>query len=177
MLQNIDQVKAGELVRELSPEAVTYFMDTELSSEWPKHQMFNQTKFVRLGVGDASRIILGSTIDFGPAKADRYDPEGVRSRLLHIDLYMHAARNLGLSEEDRLSMIESRGERKALSGEGLMMDAGRATILNGSGELPLIMFNGHSFDFGNADVIGRQETALAAETILGDGFEVKAISD
>lgn len=171
MLSNIDSATEEDLIRELSPESFNYFTETELGAGWKSYERLGSTKFIRIGVGSEGRIILGSTIDFGPLREVPYKDTPRRGTIYHKDLLAHAHRNLGLTDEDVRKILESRERRKMLSGDGFMLDAGKAKLL-ALNATKFVLFSGYSVDFGNADEAGRVETTETARLILGEGFEV-----
>lgn len=164
MALQIDQVTPVDLIRELSPEAISYYAHLELGDGWKTHERPTEGKFVRLG----SKIFLGSTVQFGPLEWSRDARKDIRNSLRHV-VIANVALNQMIKEE--IEQLEV-GDEKVL-GMGVMLDAGSASIEVDSERNPVALYlEGRSLDFGKADEAGRLRTIEIAQQILGSSVEV-----
>ncbi|HEY1645828.1 MAG TPA: hypothetical protein VGF75_05665 [Candidatus Saccharimonadales bacterium] len=163
MALEIEKVQLGNLVRELSPDALKYFSNMALSKKWPNNENPRYGKFVRLG----EVILLGSTVEYGDE-----DWLGQKQSVKHIDLIHHGYRTLS---EDMTRRIEETLPEDAvyLKDTLPLIDAGQFYIeLNNC--LPFILnLRGGSYEFGRPDEATRQRTGAISQTILGSEFVVE----
>ncbi len=161
---SIEEVTTEDLVRELSPEALQYFAQLELSDEWPSYESVLSGKFVRLG----EVLLLGCTISHG-----KPDYRGSRHSIKHIDLL---DRGFMLGDEV-VEKIEATAPKEGeyLKGHWPLMDAGWSRIYTGSDGLPRgLKLDDRSYDFGQASEAIRHATGEIAQRILGSEIAVTA---
>jgi hypothetical protein len=164
MALEIDKVEVSDLVRELSPDAIRYFAEMELSDEWSTDETALSGKFVRLG----EIILLGTTIEFGPVY------RGHRNSLIHMNMLGHGFNGMG---EDIVERIKAGAPEDAeyLKGRWPLVDAGGSIIRTYKDGQPVnLSLYGNSYDFGRGTEQVRQRTGEIAQSVLGTDFTVSA---
>lgn len=165
LFEDINAVQRDDLIRELSPEAVEYFTSIRLGDDWDRvDRVYDSLKFVRLGVGEAAKIVLGAAIKYGPEEhiGNRVTRKSVRHRDL-LDF------TLEQMSQDEMDAIRSTVNGRAILREdrsGLLLDAGRLMILSDGPEPPDVLLYEKSLDFDRADPAGREETCALVQTLL-----------
>jgi hypothetical protein len=158
MVWQIDSVTKKDMIRELSPEALSYFASIELGNDWNKYDKATSGKFVRLG----EIIFLGSRINYGSV-----DYDGQRKNLKHWEIMRFAMSDIGPVR--RAEIEDSAASMTTLKETGLMVDAGMSDIfVDNEGQPVELIFWRKSYDFGRADEAGRQRTAEIARATLGE---------
>lgn len=165
MALKIDKVNIGDLVQELSPDALRYYSEMVLSDEWAPHDNALRGKFVRLG----EIILIGAAIEYGPA--DHY---GDRRHIKHIDMLWHGMRGMGQGVQDRICETAPK-EGNYLNRKWPLVDAGRSRIqIDCAGQPRGLVLDDRSFDYGRPDPTARQRTGEIAQLVLGANFHVAA---
>src|SRR3989344_8952411 len=157
MKLRIEEVRTEDLVRELSPDALSYFASMELSDEWPSYENTLSGKFVRLG----EVILLGAAIDYGEIH------RGQRYSLLHLDIMEHGSYGMG---EDIAARIKTTAPQNGiyLKEHWPLVDAGWSRIAVDKNGQPIgLKLSDGSYDFGQPVEAIRQKTSEIAQEVLG----------
>lgn len=164
---DIDTVTEQDLIRELSPATLDYFAGITLGEGWPSYERATTCKFVRLG----AVIFLGSAISFGECPPAHRGREGKRAKLFHRDIAFFALSQEPIEKVQAIADTMTDGER--VLGYQFMVDAGYAAINTDDNDaVKSLVLGGDSFDFGRADIDGRDKTLALARAVVGNGVEV-----